>query len=38
VAGSTPQFFIRGYRFAAKQVARYLAGEPLKNIVNAQGY
>ncbi len=38
VAGSTPQFFIRGYRFAAAQVARYLAGEPLKNIVNAQGY
>ncbi len=38
VAGSTPQFFIRGYRFAAEQILRYLAGEPLKNIVNAQGY
>jgi phosphoglycerate dehydrogenase-like enzyme len=38
MAGSTPQFFIRGYRFAAEQVARYLAGEPLKNLVNAQGY
>ena len=38
VAGSTPQFFIRGYRFAAEQVARYLKGEPLQNVVNAQGY
>ncbi len=38
VAGSTPGFFIRGYRFAAEQMRRYLAGEPLRNIVNAQGY
>ncbi len=38
VAGSTPGFFIRGYRFAAEQSRRYLAGEPLQNIVNAQGY
>lgn len=38
VAGSTPGFFIRGYRFAAEQTRRYLAGEPLANVVNAQGY
>ena len=38
VAGSTPGFFIRGYRFAAEQTSRYLAGELLRNIVNAHGY
>jgi phosphoglycerate dehydrogenase-like enzyme len=38
VAGSTPGFFIRGYRFAAEQIARTLAGGPLRNVVNAQGY
>jgi phosphoglycerate dehydrogenase-like enzyme len=38
VAGSTPGFFIRGYRFAAEQVQRYLDGRPLKNLVNPQGY
>lgn len=38
VAGSTPGFFIRGYKFAAQQMERYIAGEPLKNLVNPQGY
>ena len=37
-AASTPGFFIRGYRFAAEQMQRYLARETLRNIVNAQGY
>ncbi|MGC9293030.1 MAG: 2-hydroxyacid dehydrogenase [Acidobacteriaceae bacterium] len=38
VAGSTPGFFVRGYRFAAEQMQRYLAGQPLKNQVNPLGY
>ncbi len=38
VAGSTPGFFQRAYHFAAEQIQRYLAGEPLHNIVNPQGY
>ncbi len=38
VAGSVAGFIVRGYQFAAAQVRRYLAGEPLENRVNAAGY
>lgn len=38
VAGSVEGFALRGYRFAAAQVRRYLAGEPLENRVNSAGY
>ena len=38
VGASTPEFIHRAYRFAAEQVRRYLAGEPLENIVNESGY
>jgi phosphoglycerate dehydrogenase-like enzyme len=38
VAGSVAGFSIRGYKFAAEQVRRYLAGEPLRNRVNDAGY
>ena len=38
VAGSTPQFIYRGFRFAATQVRRMMAGEPLDNIVSEHGY
>jgi phosphoglycerate dehydrogenase-like enzyme len=35
VAGSTPQFAPRSLHTAADEVRRYLAGEPLKNVVQA---
>lgn len=38
VAGSVEGFAVRGYEFAAAQVRRYLAGEPLENRVNNAGY
>lgn len=38
VAGSVAGFAVRGYRFAAAQVRRYLASEPLHNRVNDAGY
>jgi phosphoglycerate dehydrogenase-like enzyme len=38
VGGSTPQFIYRGFRFAASQVQRMLAGEPLDNLVSKHGY
>lgn len=38
VAGSVAGFSNRGYKFAAEQVRRYLAGEPLHNRVNDAGY
>ena len=38
VAGSTPEFIHRAFRFAAEQVRRYVAGEPLENIVTDAGY
>lgn len=38
VAGSTPQFIYRGFRFAANQVRHMLAGEPLENTVSEHGY
>jgi len=33
VAGSSPQFAPRALRVAADELRRYLAGEPLKNVV-----
>lgn len=36
VAGSTPQFIVRAMEFAASQVARYLRGEPLENVVRGE--
>lgn len=38
VAASVEQYSTRGYRFAAAQLRRYLAGEPLLNQVDAAGY
>lgn len=38
VAGSVEGFVVRGYAFAAAQVRRYLAGEPLENRVDEHGY
>ncbi|HEY8998591.1 MAG TPA: 2-hydroxyacid dehydrogenase [Edaphobacter sp.] len=38
VAGSTPQFIYRGFRFAAAQVRRMIDGEPLENTVSEHGY
>jgi hypothetical protein len=33
VAGATPQFAPRALRIAAGELRRYIAGEPLKNVV-----
>ena len=38
VGGSTPEFIHRAFRFGAEQVRRYLAGEPLENVVLDSGY
>lgn len=38
VAASVERYLDRGIRFAAAQVRRYLAGEPLHNRVNDSGY
>jgi phosphoglycerate dehydrogenase-like enzyme len=38
VGGSTPDFIYRAFRFGAEQVRRFLAGEPLENVVNDAGY
>jgi phosphoglycerate dehydrogenase-like enzyme len=38
VGGSTPEFIYRGFQFGANQVRRFLAGEPLKNVVSDAGY
>jgi phosphoglycerate dehydrogenase-like enzyme len=37
VAGSAPRFPERAFRFARRQLERYLAGEPLENVVS-EGY
>ena len=37
VGGAVERVFERGWRFAGEQVRRYLAGEPLRNVVTA-GY
>ncbi|WP_260703557.1 2-hydroxyacid dehydrogenase [Edaphobacter flagellatus] len=38
VAGSTPEFIHRAFRFGAAQVRRYIAGQPLENLVSEHGY
>lgn len=38
VGGSTPEFIHRAFRFGAKQVQRFIAGEKLENIVTEAGY
>jgi phosphoglycerate dehydrogenase-like enzyme len=38
VAGSTPEFIHRAFRFGVAQIRRYLAGEPLENLVTDAGY
>lgn len=38
VGGSTPEFIRRAFRFGAEQVRRYIAGEPLENVVSDAGY
>jgi phosphoglycerate dehydrogenase-like enzyme len=35
VAGSSPQFAPRSLRAAADELRRYIAGEPLRNVVQA---
>jgi phosphoglycerate dehydrogenase-like enzyme len=38
VGGSTPEFIHRAFRFGAAQVRRFIAGEPLENVVADAGY
>jgi phosphoglycerate dehydrogenase-like enzyme len=38
IGGSTPEFIYRAFRFAACQVRRFIAGEPLENVVTEAGY
>jgi phosphoglycerate dehydrogenase-like enzyme len=38
VGGSTPEFIQRAFQFGAAQIRRYLAGEPLENVVGQHGY
>jgi phosphoglycerate dehydrogenase-like enzyme len=38
IGGSTPEFIHRAFHFAAGQVRRFLAGQPLENIVTSAGY
>jgi phosphoglycerate dehydrogenase-like enzyme len=38
IGGSTPQFIYRAFRFGAQQVRRFIAGEPLENVVTEAGY
>ncbi len=38
IGGSTPEFIYRAFRFAAAQVQRFTAGEPLENVVTEAGY
>ena len=38
IAGSTPEFIYRAFRFGAEQVRRFLDNQPLKNIVSDAGY
>jgi phosphoglycerate dehydrogenase-like enzyme len=38
IGGSTPEFIFRAFRFAAQQVRRFVAGEPLENVVTEAGY
>jgi phosphoglycerate dehydrogenase-like enzyme len=38
IGGSTPEFIHRAFRFGAKQVRRFMAGEELENLVTEAGY
>jgi phosphoglycerate dehydrogenase-like enzyme len=38
VGGSTPEFIHRAFRFGAEQVKRFIAGQPLENVVSDSGY
>jgi phosphoglycerate dehydrogenase-like enzyme len=38
IAGSTPEFIHRAFQFGAEQIRRYLAGQPLENVVTEAGY
>jgi phosphoglycerate dehydrogenase-like enzyme len=38
IGGSTPEFIYRAFRFGAAQVRRFIAGQPLENIVTDAGY
>ena len=38
IGGSTPEFIYRAFRFGAEQVQRFLAGQPLENVVSDAGY
>jgi phosphoglycerate dehydrogenase-like enzyme len=38
VGGSTPEFIYRAFRFGAEQVRRFIAGQPLENVVSDVGY
>jgi phosphoglycerate dehydrogenase-like enzyme len=38
IGGSTPEFIRRAFRFGAQQVRRFIAGEPLENVVTQAGY
>ncbi len=38
IGGSTPEFIHRAFRFGAAQVRRFIAGEPLENVVTEAGY
>jgi len=38
VAASTPEFIHRAFRLGVEQVRRFIAGEPLENVVGDSGY
>jgi phosphoglycerate dehydrogenase-like enzyme len=38
IGGSTPEFIHRAFHFAAAQLRRYVADEPLENVVGGTGY
>jgi phosphoglycerate dehydrogenase-like enzyme len=38
IGGSTPEFIHRAFRFGAKQIKRFIAGEELENVVTEAGY
>jgi len=38
IGGSTPEFIHRAFGFAAQQVRRFIAGQPLENTVTDAGY
>jgi phosphoglycerate dehydrogenase-like enzyme len=38
VGGSTPEFIHRAFHFGAEQARRFIAGQPLENVVTEAGY